>query len=841
MGLHSLTCSTTLTGRVVGAVAAMALACAALALPTPTVIAASPEPTSNPDITLSAEPMLAGNYAGGSWVAFRVEVSNDGPAVNGELRIARTTTGGSSYARPVALATGARQEHILYAELAVVGNRFNVALISGGATLASVSVAVTTRATNALGVFVVAERPEALVGPLAEALGRVTTPASRIAAVTPEQLPPRVEPWASVDLLVWQDVESSRLTADRLAALTTWIALGGHLVIVAGSAGSSSFSGFPDELLPYRPARTVDVPLADLQAALGTLPPGAAPLPALTGELARGSALARSGDAVIAARSGYGQGTVTVVGFDPSTPWLVETAEGGANAFWSNAFAATAGALGRVMQPSDEGFISDALGNIPAVQVLPINLLALLLLAYVLAIGPLNYVVLRRRDRREWAWLTMPITILAFAVVAYLFGVFLKGGDTVINQLAVVHGATGAERGLAQVYVGVYSPSRAEFNVRVAGDVLLSAPAASSDFGPGASSPEQRPLDVLQGDPAILRQYGVGFGAQRAFRGQALTATPRVEADLLLVDNRLQGTLTNASAMPLDDVSLIYGDAYTAPADMAPGEVRTIDLATDSGDSFGRPLWEQLYPTSGGEDQDALRAIAARRALVHHLMGGWQADGKAGQGVAFGTGPIVLAWQSAPTLDVDLGVAAGQSGERVYVLRTRPTLRGPVVFGGSLIQHATVAIDGTEAGGSGGIFFIQRGVISVDYWPLGFEGTFSAARLHVRLSEGQPGGVNATGDMLQPLPPEEQPDADHPLASNPHDEGLSRLPSLQLFDRQAGTWIEFEPLAPSRTYEIAEPNRYVDSAGVIRARFVSRSLTEYTEFAFALRLEGTIE
>ena len=64
-----------------------------------------------------------------------------------------------------------------------------------------------------------------------------------------------------------------------------WIAGGGRLVIVGGSAGIGTLSAFPDDLLPYRPSATVDLDPAVLTSLLGPLPEGAAVLPAMAGTL----------------------------------------------------------------------------------------------------------------------------------------------------------------------------------------------------------------------------------------------------------------------------------------------------------------------------------------------------------------------------------------------------------------------------------------------------------------------------------------------------------------------------------------------------------------------------
>ena len=107
------------------------------------------------------------------------------------------------------------------------------------------------------------------------------------------------------------------------------------------------------------------------------------------------------------------------------------------------------------------------MSQLPALALPPIHGLLLLLGAYILLIGPVNYIVLRRLDRREWAWVTMPLLIVVFAVGAYGFGAALRGSNVIINEVAIVRGAPGATDGAAQVYLGVFSPSRETYQLEV--------------------------------------------------------------------------------------------------------------------------------------------------------------------------------------------------------------------------------------------------------------------------------------------------------------------------------------------------------------------------------------
>lgn len=795
---------------------------------------ATPEPTPNSSVSMVAEPMLGGSFRSGSWGAVRVQLENDGPVVDGELTLSEAV-GGSTFSVPVQLATGARQEHLLYGQVRPFGNRFRVDLVSGGAVVSSVTVPVAANDGTAPGVYLIAEHPERLVGSIRTAAAAGGGTAPDIVPLAPEDLPPRVEVWSSIDVLVWQDVDSNRLGNEQLAALEIWALTGGHLVIVGGSTGVATLGAFPADLLPYGPVNVIEVPVADLATFLGGLPATAAPMPALTGPLERGVALARSGDAVVAARNDYGDGTVTLVGLDPTTQWLADSTT--ASGLWARVMPSSLGSTDPTPSDGDE-FLVNALSNLPAIQLPRLDFVFVLFVVYIVAIGPLNYFLLRRRDRREWAWLTMPATIVVFALAAYGFGVAFRGANVVVNELAIVHGAAGTERGLAEVYVGIYSPNRADFDVKVGGGVLISAPAGGPSRGEQSA---ERPLDVVLGDPATVRHYGIGFGALRAFRAQAMATTPRIDAALSLVDGTLEGTLTNSSSDPLADVSLVYGNAAEIVGDMLPGEVRTVRLSTLRADVFDQPLSWRLFPELAGTDPSTIRTVAARRAVIQQLGGGWNEGISTSAVGSFAKGPVILAWRSGSTLDIDVGSAAEHVGERLYVLPARASVSGPVVFSGGLIQHSGVSSDADEAFEDGATFYLSRGTIAVDYRPVDFDGSFEVAGMSLRLGGDRVQTPAATGEALVPLPADEQPDPEQPLASDPRaGDGAPDIPRLQLFDRVAGTWIEFEPVARSRTYVVVDPARYVDESGAFRVRFVLRG-REYTQFTFAARLEGTVE
>src|SRR5438067_11040089 len=146
-----------------------------------------------------------------------------------------------------------------------------------------------------------------------------------------------------------------------------------------------------------------------------------------------------------------GAGSVTLIGFDPTVGWL-----GGSTAtqaLWRRLLPGRSG--GDPASSGDDSQLVNAVYSLPSLTLPPVSGLLILLVGYIVLLGPINYLILRRLDRREWPWITMPALIALFAVGAYAYGNLLRGGDIIVNQVAVVHGAAGNSNGQARVYVGV--------------------------------------------------------------------------------------------------------------------------------------------------------------------------------------------------------------------------------------------------------------------------------------------------------------------------------------------------------------------------------------------------
>lgn len=795
-------------------------------------LAAGATPALGADVTMTAEAMLGGHVRPGAWTAIKVDLANDGPPVTGELRITGKAAGRSSYAISVDLPTTARKQYTLYAHSPVFGGKIEIALVSGEETLLKSSVPIFGHDQYQPIVAVVAERPQGIVPDISASatpnqFGNVSTPA--VITIGAAALPRRVEAWTAIDRLVWQDVDSALLDADQLAALHSWVAAGGQLIIAGGTTGTTTLAGFPADLLPFQPARTVDIEPSELATIIGTLPAGAARLPALEGTLIRGTVLARGPGGVVAAQANIGSGTVTVLGFDPATTWLKGTS--GARALWRRALPSTMGPNVNPLMLPDDSQIVNALNQLPAVDLPPIDQLFLLLLAYIALVGPINYLVLRRLDRREWAWVTMPVLVVVFAVAAYTLGVGLKGSDVIINQIAIVRGGQDTDRGLGQVYVGVFSPTRSKYDVKVAGGALLSNPL--TQLQPGAV---EQPLDILLGDPSRLRDYQVGFGQLRGFRAETSVVAPRIEAQLRFENGRLKGTITNRSATELQATAVTFGSGLAILGTMPGGSTQTIDIAIGGGQTqFMTSLSERIFGQQFSTDPQAARVLFTRRAVVDQLTG----YGMIGGNGTLGDAPTLIGWDPHPALGVDVGDdRATRVGETMYLTPLTVTTGGHAIFGTDLMHHTLIESDAAQANDQGMAFDLGRGTMTVEFRPIPFDGSFTPTKLRLRFTQGEPFDNGGEGAPIDPLAADKQPPQDDPVGTAAALPSFDGLPDLQLMDRTTGKWQEYAHPALGLGMVINHPERYVDAGGSVLVRIVNR--TDQVYFSLLAQVEGDI-
>lgn len=293
--------------------------------------------------------------------------------------------------------------------------------------------------------------------------------ALRIVDLATTDIPDNWLAWSSVAAIVWTDPDPDSLgDPSQLRAIERFVEWGGTLVLASAQQPTRLSHPALAHLLPGRVTKTERVNYGEFN---GTRVDG----PVLHLEPSPGASLAMFGfqdkKEFRRAERAFGRGKIVLPGADPFLLDLGDSArfvdawrfaadlpitygwdQSGDSAVNYDMFQADLTMGG----PPWEAFLINSNILRP-----PVGLLILLAIGFVLLIGPIDYRLLKSKDKLHWSPLTLLIYTTVFAVVCVVATFFVFAPREETNCVAVfdlVDGGDGAERIFGNVYWGIYAP-----------------------------------------------------------------------------------------------------------------------------------------------------------------------------------------------------------------------------------------------------------------------------------------------------------------------------------------------------------------------------------------------
>ncbi|HLV80771.1 MAG TPA: hypothetical protein VKT32_10835 [Chthonomonadaceae bacterium] len=505
----------------------------------------------------------------------------------------------------------------------------------------------------------------------------------------PRALPSMPQGYAMIDAIALADLPLDSLTDDQLAALQGYVRDGGLLIVSGGGDLTRLKSRFFAGLLPVAPEATNQAKdLPDLAQRYGAPLPLPAPVALTDGTLLPGARALFDGQGrrlpLISARP-YGSGVVVFTAFDYLAPefrgWK------GAPALWRDLLrcgndAISPRDLAMTSASSATGArsrLADALAGKQASSMPGLGAISLFLGVYIFLLAPVSYLVLKKLDRRELAWITAPILICSFTAGSYAMARSIKGGLLTVNRAVLFEENANTDPPAGYAQWTLYSPRRAAYDIAL-GDpddpdnpYRNLAPDEISANGQGSGD-----LTIEQDKTTTLRGTLVRLWDKRSFEtpvqqslGGPIAATTR-----LLPNADIEVAITNKTRYALHNCLLLNGGHTVELGDLAAGATvrRTVPLVVwawsrSGAGSISLPSPPEPTDALNPEDSrsgtpEATRAriqaglVEMLRENVSQDYGYWQTPlgGSGGPPNAF------VGWFDDPVLDirVDGEKAAGQ-------------------------------------------------------------------------------------------------------------------------------------------------------------------------------------
>ncbi|GAB4574452.1 MAG: hypothetical protein Kow0077_21080 [Anaerolineae bacterium] len=548
----------------------------------PLVFGFAPPRQSDSPVTLQLEAGYSQRFRPHQWTPLLVTVANDGPDISGWLRVRPENNPGLSpamYSAPLDLPRQSRKQVFVYAVFQPFARQVVVDLVDAdGLVVATVESPLTQAMPQDVMAAVVTDAPVGSLDVTSALLGAgVVYQHNR----TIESIPPEPAALSALDVMVFSDVDTGRLSVAQQRAIGDWVRAGGHLIITGGPNYRLTGAGLADLLpLELSGSTTVDdlTPLAayagrtadslqepDVIVATGTLRPGADTLVAVDG-------------LPVLIRQRRGGGLVDYLAVDPALApfrnWRAHAS------LWDALFYVPnqQPAWGQGVQDWEAAEL--AVRQSPGFALPSALEMFGMLIVYIIVIGPVNYLVLRMLGRREWAWLTIPALVVIFSVLAYFTGFSLRGTQATLNRLSVVQVWPGEDRARATALVGILSPRRTTYTIS-AGDGLTLRPLPPSDGG--GFVPVMAVTEIIEGNQFSAQDVLVDASVIAGFTAEGFVdGAPQVQGQAELVFGAdgpyMRGEVTNTTGMELADAGILVSGGVQELGTLAPGAAARFDL-----------------------------------------------------------------------------------------------------------------------------------------------------------------------------------------------------------------------------------------------------------------------
>lgn len=487
-----------------------------------------------------------------------------------------------------------------------------------------------------------------------------------------EMVPSRWIGLDAVDLLVLQDFPHTALRPEQLTALSGYVAGGGSLLVLGGANWQRLAKSPLADLWPVTPtAMSVATP-AEVNELVqnhvtatklsGADRLGGAPV-VLTKASLRPTARLRQGapDAPLLATSDYGAGQVLFLAFDVTQPPFIGWS--GNTLLWGDIFGATArphridSVDANAVMPGANSYrysgypvsgdtedsrspLHELLAKLDAAQQLktpPVSYIAWFLALYVFFLVPVNYCVLRYFDKRELAWVTVPVIVLVFSVISYAAALSIKGRAVLTRHVNLVQGAGDSGAARTDTLLWLFSPRKTTYDI--------TSPDAQTVAADYVNNEENARVTIREPDEKsafIVENAAINMWDRRFFVAHSVISTGQgVHVQVTGGIPQVQ----NKTPFDLRGVVLVTAGQVRGFGDIKAGATAARPVEIDQADFIGPQLvqrirnlshLEQVFPTTAAN----IPSQMAEPALSVALGGDF---GKRSYG-----GALLIAWSNRP-------------------------------------------------------------------------------------------------------------------------------------------------------------------------------------------------
>lgn len=462
----------------------------------------------------------------------------------------------------------------------------------------------------------------------------------------------------AINLIILNDFDTSKLSKEQYKAVKAWVNRGGILIIGTGAFYNKTLAIFKDDFLTGSIGNVKKINSSALYSILPEEKRKGTPLNinSLEFNFKNGEKLITEGKDILSTNIKKGKGIVCFnsfdLGEDALTSWNMK--QDFISALMQSAVKHSHFERSYIPEGDrneDIYSIRSALNNIVEMPLPKGNNILIIICIYIILVSPISYIILKKKDKREYMWVVVPILALVFVFIIYISGMGTRNTKNIANIINIIEIDKSGE---SQIFsnANIFSPKKGDIKVKGNGGLKVypyQEEMLNGAWGPqggntNLSKTKKVQMKINEGQNNYIEFYDSPVFANNILKIKMPNILlGKLESKLSYYDGKYTGNIKNNTMLDLEECYVVTKNSYIKIGDFKNSQEKSINT---EGNTYGElyNFVEMLYPTrdmynSSNKNlpKDSMRKISQKRDIVmaYFMQNRMKMDG-----------PVLIGWNN---------------------------------------------------------------------------------------------------------------------------------------------------------------------------------------------------
>lgn len=418
-----------------------------------------------------------------------------------------------------------------------------------------------------------------------DVVGSTIESPAEVIQLNEDNFPEDAKSFATFNYIVIADYDTSLLSDKQMQALEDWINEGKVLILAGGTNAKKVYSGLSDSLKPFEILGNKKESITEV---LEKVTESSAPdtlIDISTGNIGEGNILMGDEITPLAVSYNKGKGKILFIAFDP-TMSPISTWEN-SEVMWKRLMDANIQTTYNYYSNRDYYRYSSVVHQVPEDQTPPYKTLLRIILVYIIIVGPVLYIILKRKDKRDYSWVIIPVLSLLCLGVIYVSGFRTRYISAVMNNFSIINLDSDSKTAAIDTYSSVFNNRAGSMTIEYPKDYSINVIRENESnymrnyhFTDEDYNNAQIKSKIYANDSVKHEIYNVGLWEPCIL---TTTQTQNYEGRLIktvsLAGNDFYIELKNDTGFAVEDAFLVVGGNYIDVGNILPDEERKISIS----------------------------------------------------------------------------------------------------------------------------------------------------------------------------------------------------------------------------------------------------------------------